>query len=227
VITVDNLTLKFNLGRFSTKDKKYFTALKNINLQINKGEYVGLIGRNGSGKSTLLRVISGIYHPTHGNIKTEGKIKPLLSLEIGSQGELTGLENIYYYSYLNGIDKKTLNKIITEVIDFAELGEFINYPLKNYSSGMKVRLFFSILCFTNPEVLLVDENIMAGDVKFRKKCLSKIIELMKNSSGIFASHSNELLREFCHKGLVLEKGEKYFFGEIDEALEKYKMLISN
>ena len=227
MIEVNNITLRFDLGRFATKYKKYFTALKNINLHIKQGEYVGLIGRNGSGKSTLLRVISGIYHPTYGNVTVQGTIKPLLSLEIGSQGELTGLENIYYYAYLNGIDEKTLAKIVNQVINFAELGEFINYPLKNYSSGMKVRLFFSILCFTNPQVMLVDENIMAGDIKFRKKCLLKIKELMENSSGIFASHSNELLREFCDKGLVLEKGEKYFFGEINEALEKYKKLISN
>ena len=227
MIEITNITLKFDLGRFANKHKKYFTALNKINLHIEKGEYVGLIGRNGSGKSTLLRVVSGIYHPTYGSVTVKGKVKPLLSLEIGGPGELTGLENIYYYSFINEIDQKYLPEIIDQVINFSELGEFINYPLKIYSSGMKVRLFFSILCFTKPEVLLVDENIMAGDIKFRKKCLLKIREIMANSSGIFASHSKDLLREFCNKGLVLENGEQYFFGEINEALEKYKKLISN
>lgn len=227
MIEVKNLSMIFELGRYATPEKKVFKALHDINLDIKKGEYIGLIGRNGSGKSTLLRIISGIYQPSSGSINVHGKIKPLLNLNIGSQAELTGIENIYYYSYLNNINENYINRVVDEIIEFSELKEFINYPLKNYSAGMKVRLFFSIMCFTEPEILLVDENIMAGDIKFRQKCLSKIKNLMSKSTGIFASHSNNLLKEFCSKGLVLEKGEKIFFGEIDEAINRYQELISD
>ena len=221
-------TLKERLILRNNQKIKYFWALKNINLKIPKNATVGLIGRNGSGKSTLLKLISKIIYPTKGEIKVNGKISTLLELGAGFHPEFTGLENIFLNGIIMGLSKKQIKEKLDEIISFAELQNFIHTPVKNYSSGMCMRLGFSIAVHYEPDILLIDEVLAVGDISFQKKCLTKIKELQKKGTTIvFVSHSLEQIKELCDWVIWLEKGEIKSEGFPNKVIREYQSFIEN
>lgn len=200
-----------------------FTALDNINLEIKKGDVVGFVGLNGAGKSTLLKVVSGVQKPTSGKITVSGKVSPLLELGAGFDNDLTGRENIVLNGLILGYSREFINSKIDEIIDFAEIRDFIDTPIKNYSSGMKARLGFSIATISIPEILIVDEVLSVGDGRFRKKSEEKMIELIKSDATVlFVSHSLEQIRRLCTKVVWLEKGKIKMFGETQTVCDAYE-----
>ncbi|PJB55111.1 MAG: hypothetical protein CO098_18120 [Bacteroidetes bacterium CG_4_9_14_3_um_filter_41_19] len=207
------------------KDGRYtdFYAIKEVDLDINTGETLGIIGRNGSGKSTLLKLVAGITTPSSGKINVNGNVVPLLDMGGGFHPELTGYENVYYYTTVLGYSKMETLDIIERVIDFAEIGEFINQPLKAYSTGMRSRLAFSVSININPEILLVDEVMAVGDDYFNKKSLKKMHELFKSGKTIlFVSHSPIHINELCTKAIMLYKGMKMAEGNPQDVLKYYQ-----
>ena len=201
---------------------KQFTALKDINFTISKGEIVGLMGLNGSGKSTLLKIIAGVMKPTTGRVAVKGSIAPLIEVGAGFNADLSGRENIFLNSYLLGFNKKYINDHLDEIIEFAELGEFIDVPLKNYSSGMKSRLGFAIATAVDPDVLIVDEVLAVGDFKFQQKCHKKIKELMDGDTTVLiVSHNINQIKELCTRCIWLEKGKIIADGPSEEVCAKY------
>jgi len=202
--------------------KEQFVALENINITIEEGEVVGLLGLNGAGKSTLLKVISGIIKPTTGEVKLNGKMAPLIELGAGFDPELTGRENIFLNGSLLGFSKKELKERIGEIIEFSELNEFIDVPLKNYSSGMYARLGFSIATIYDPEILIIDEVLSVGDFHFQEKSLNKIMEMIgKGTTVLFVSHDIEQVKKLCKKVIWLEKGRVKVIGESKKICEEY------
>ena len=202
--------------------KEQFVALENINITIEEGEVVGLLGLNGAGKSTLLKVISGIIKPTTGEVKLNGKMAPLIELGAGFDPELTGRENIFLNGSLLGFSKKELKERIGEIIEFSELNEFIDVPLKNYSSGMYARLGFSIATIYDPEILIIDEVLSVGDFHFQEKSLNKIMEMIgKGTTVLFVSHDIEQVKKLCKKVIWLEKGRVKVIGESKKIYEEY------
>jgi len=182
-------------------------ALNKINFDINDGDRVGLVGDNGSGKSTLLRVIAGVYEPTSGSISVEGKISSMLSLTPGMSDDLTGYENIYIRCYFLGIKKDYIDKIIDNVIEFAELGEFLNLPMRTYSSGMRMRLAFAIMVFIDTDILIMDEWLSVGDKTFIDKANKKLLSLIdKTSIFVIASHDKKMIKRQCNKIYYLKNG---------------------
>ena len=201
---------------------KQFTALNDINFTISKGEIVGLMGLNGSGKSTLLKIIAGVMKPTTGRVAVKGSIAPLIEVGAGFNADLSGRENIFLNSYLLGFNKKYINDHLDEIIEFAELGEFIDVPLKNYSSGMKSRLGFAIATAVDPDVLIVDEVLAVGDFKFQQKCHKKIKELMDGDTTVLiVSHNINQIKELCTRCIWLEKGKMIADGPSEEVCAKY------
>lgn len=195
--------------------KEKFVALEDINITIKKGEIIGLLGLNGAGKSTLLKVISGIIKPTTGEVKLNGKMAPLIELGAGFDPELTGRENIFLNGSLLGFSKKELKDKIEDIIEFSELREFIDVPLKNYSSGMYARLGFSIATIYDPEILIIDEVLSVGDFHFQEKSLNKIMEMIeKGTTVLFVSHDIEQVKKLCEKVIWLEKGKIRVIGEL-------------
>lgn len=187
---------------------KQFNALDNVSFEVPKGEVYGIIGLNGAGKSTLLKIISGILKPTNGSVTKKGTLAPLIELGAGFNGDLSGMENIYLNGLLLGYSKKTIQSKVEEIIDFSDLEQFIYTPLKNYSSGMKARLGFSIATVIKPDILIVDEVLSVGDIKFKEKSENKIKSMMDNGTTIlFVSHSLGQVEKLCHKVLWLEKGK--------------------
>lgn len=184
-------------------------ALKNISLEIHEGERVALIGHNGSGKTTLLRVLAGVYYPTQGSINIDGKITSLLDAMLGMDGEATGIENIRMRGLFLGMSNEKIASITDEVISFSELGDFINLPVRTYSSGMILRLAFSITTSLTPEILLMDEWISVGDQGFKEKAEKRLIEFV-DSAGIlvFATHEHELAKRLCSRSIHLEHGQQ-------------------
>lgn len=210
---------------FQTKTKKIY-ALKDISFKINKGESVGLIGENGSGKTTLLKLISGILHPSKGSITVRGEILPLLELGVGFHPELTGKENIFLYSSILGIPRKVIKTKMDEIIEFSELGDFIEEKLKTYSAGMKLRLAFSIGIQCYHDIFLIDEILAVGDMNFQKKCLRKIRELQNEKrTFLFVSHDLRLINKVCNKVILLNEGRTKFIGDIIEAFCHYKKIL--
>ncbi|HBJ1651887.1 MULTISPECIES: ABC transporter ATP-binding protein [Clostridium] len=200
-----------------------FIALDDINLEIEKGEVVGFVGLNGAGKSTLLKVISRVQKPTKGIVEINGKVSPLLELGAGFDNDLTGRENIYLNGLILGYSKKFINDKITEIMEFSELKEFIDTPIKNYSSGMKARLGFAIATISIPEILIVDEVLSVGDGRFRKKSEEKMIELIKSDATVlFVSHSIAQIRRLCTKVVWLEKGKIKMIGDTKEVCDAYE-----
>lgn len=199
-------------------------VLKNINFIINKGESVALFGKNGAGKSTILKMIAEVSYPTKGKIKVKGRVSALLELTTGFNMEFTGRENIYLKGNILGLNDNEIKKIENEVIDFAELGEYIDQPVRMYSSGMKARLGFAISVSINPEILIVDEALSVGDKEFKKKCIKTVKSLLKkdNITLLFVTHSSGVAKEFCTRGIVLDKGNIIFDGDIIEASLKYE-----
>lgn len=203
-----------------------FVALKNINLEIKKGEVVGFVGLNGAGKSTLLKVISGVQKPTKGKIVVKGKVSPLLELGAGFDNDLTGRENIRLNGLILGYNKKFIEEKTQEIIDFAEIKDFIDVPIKNYSSGMKARLGFSIATVTTPQILIVDEVLSVGDGRFKKKSENRMMELIKSDATVlFVSHSIAQIRRLCSKVVWLEKGQIKMIGETKKVCDEYEAYL--
>lgn len=199
-----------------------FYALQNVSFTVNKGESVALIGANGSGKSTLLKVISGIYKPTKGSVNIYGKIAPLIELGAGFDAELTARENVFLNGAVLGNDRKFMEKNFDQIIDFSELWDFIDVPIKNFSSGMVARLGFSLATIFRPDILIVDEILSVGDYAFQKKCENKMSELMSGGTTlILVSHSNEVVKKLCDKAIWIEKGIVKDIGNSSQVIEEY------
>jgi lipopolysaccharide transport system ATP-binding protein len=209
--------------RESTQAAQYVSALRSINIEIQQGERVALIGHNGSGKSTLLRAMAGIYPPASGSIRVSGKLGALLELGLGFESEATGRENIYYRGMAMGYSRRTIAKREMEIVTFCGLGDFIDLPVRTYSAGMYVRLAFAISTAFSPEVLLVDEVFGAGDATFAHKAVARMQEIVRQS-GIFviATHDLALVEKVCSRAIWLEAGRIVADGPIDTVLSEFK-----
>jgi lipopolysaccharide transport system ATP-binding protein len=200
-----------------------FWALQNINLTIEKGERVGIIGRNGAGKSTLLKILSKITPPTTGEIKLRGRVASLLEVGTGFHPELTGRENIYLNGSILGLTKKEINQKLDEIIDFSGVENFIDTPLKHYSSGMQLRLAFSVAAHLEPEILLIDEVLAVGDMEFQKKCIGKMEEVSKNDGRtiLFVSHDLSAISSLTNKCVFLDHGQIHSLGSTQDVIGQY------
>jgi len=222
VIKLQDVSLKFKFQRekipslkefmikILTRKVSYvdFYALKGINLKVKRGESVGIIGRNGAGKTTLLRVIAGIYKPTSGKVTVKGRIMPIIELGAGFDMELTGRENIFLNGLLLGMTRKEIEERYDEIVEFSGLGEFINSPVRTYSSGMKLRLGFSIATAIDPDIILIDEVFAVGDEEFKEKCVRRMKEMMKKGATLlFVSHDMDAIKENCERVILLEEGK--------------------
>ena len=202
-----------------------YEALKGVSFEIFDGEMVGIVGRNGSGKSTALKIIAGVYRPTSGVVKVSGKVAALIELGAGFHPDLTGRENIVLNGLLLGLTKREIRAREERILDFAELGEFIDSPIKQYSSGMTVRLGFSIAMEVDPDILLIDEILAVGDAAFQKKCLARIDQFRRRKTIVYVSHSAGSVRDLCTRALLLHEGMLLADSAPDEVLEKYDALL--
>lgn len=200
-----------------------FWALKDVSFEVNKGEVVGIIGHNGAGKSTLLKVISGILKPTDGELEVHGNIVPMLELGSGFDHDLTGRENVFLNGAILGYTEEYLKAKYDEIVEFSELGKFIDVPIRNYSSGMLMRLAFSIATVVQPEILIVDEILAVGDAAFQEKSKARMLELMSGGTTVlFVSHSLEQIREMCDRVIWLEHGHVKAIGATKEICDAYQ-----
>lgn len=210
---------------FSLKKKIYhdeFYALKNINMEINKGEIVGIIGKNGSGKSTLLKILTGVLTQSRGSIHINGKISALLELGTGFNMEYTGIENIYLVGLISGYSREDMKKKVKEILDFAEIGSFINQPVKTYSSGMFARLAFAVSINVDPDILIVDEALAVGDMKFQLKCMDKFNEFREQGKTIlFVTHDINSVKRFCTRAVWINSGEIVEEGDVNRVTDAY------
>lgn len=238
MIILKNVSMKFNLGvekdnslkmifinLFTPKKKKkkeYFWALKNIDFRINKGDVVGIIGANGAGKSTLLKVVSGVYKPTTGTVEVNGKISPMIELGAGFDPELTARENIYLNGAILGYSKEFLEDKFDEIVEFSELKDFLDVPIKNFSSGMVAKLAFSISTIVDPEVLIVDEILSVGDIKFQEKSKNKMMSMIEGGTTVlYVSHSIDSIKQLCSKVIWLDHGKIVKMGDAKEICDEY------
>ncbi len=210
-----------SIGKPAPKENTIW-ALKDISFEMKKGEVLGVIGRNGAGKSTLLKILSHITEPTKGRVELRGRVGSLLEVGTGFHPELTGHENIYLYGAILGMDRYEVSRKFKEIVEFAEIEKFIDTPVKRYSSGMYMRLAFSVAAHLEPEILLVDEVLAVGDAAFQKKCLGKVGSAAKSGRTVlFVSHDMGALETLCTRGIVLEEGKQVFDGGIKEAVSNY------
>src|SRR3989344_496415 len=201
-------------------------ALKNVSFNIKQGESVGVIGRNGAGKSTLLKIIAGVSTQTTGKVTVNGRVVPLLELGAGFHPELTARENVFLNGVILGLKEKYIENTLNEIIDFAEISEFVDVPVKYFSSGMYMRLAFSVAIFVDPEILLVDEILSVGDSAFRVKCLRKMLEFKKKGVTIvFVSHDLKTVESFCDRAIYLKTGAIEYDGEVKTALKQYQDVL--
>ena len=216
-------TLKEQLVFWKSKNKvEERTVLKGINIEIKKGETVALIGTNGSGKSTLLKLMTKIIYPTKGKITTVGKLTSLLELGAGFHDDFTGRENIYFNASIFGLTKSEIDKKVDDIIAFSELEEFIDNPVRTYSSGMYMRLAFSVAINVNAEILLIDEILAVGDQHFQDKCFNKLKELKESDKTIvIVSHSLESIRKLCNRAIWIKDGRVEMDGEANKVIDKY------
>ena len=215
-------TLKERLDFWNNNKAEERTVLEDINLKIKKGETVALIGTNGSGKSTLLKLMTKIIYPTKGKIITNGKLTSLLELGAGFHDDFTGRENIYFNASIFGLTKKDIEKKIDDIIAFSELGEFIDNPVRTYSSGMYMRLAFSIAINVDAEILLIDEILAVGDQHFQEKCFKKLQELKESDKTIvIVSHSHESIRNLCNRAIWIKDGHIRLDGNASEVIDEY------
>ena len=237
IIEVRNVSMRFNLAKEKNESlKEYFLAmvkgtlhfdefyaLKDVNLTVEPGDFYGLIGLNGSGKSTLLKVISGVYKPSAGSCTVRGTIAPLIELGAGFDMDLTARENIYLNGTVLGFTPKYLDSKFDEIVEFSELREFLDVPLKNYSSGMVARLAFAVATITKPDILIADEILSVGDFLFQEKCEKRMQELMSGGTTvILVSHSIEQIERMCNKVAWIEHGHVKMDGSTMEVCEAYK-----
>lgn len=242
VVDVNNVSMEFNLSQEKTDNlKEYvikfikkelhfqsFWALNNVSLKIKRGEKVGFIGLNGAGKSTLLKIISGVMKPTKGSVTINGAMAPLLALGAGFDPNYTGRENIYLNGATLGHSRLYMDEKFDEIVDFSELGDFIDVPVKNYSSGMKSRLAFSIATSVNPDILILDEVLSVGDMSFQNKCKNRLNNIMGDEvSLLFVSHSVGQVRQLCDKAIWLHKGSVIAAGEVNEICDQYENYVGN
>ena len=240
-IIVDNVSMKFNLSKENVdslkdyiiksikKEIKYneFWALQNVSFTVEKGDRVGILGLNGAGKSTLLKVIAGVFKPTEGSVTKHGKMVPLLELGAGFDQQYTGKENIYLYGAMLGYSKEFIDEKYDEIVKFSELKDFIDVPIKNYSSGMKSRLGFSIATVVSPKILILDEVLSVGDAKFRKKSEKKVLSMFDSGvTVLFVSHSLAQVQRICNKAMILEKGKLIAYGDIDTISKQYEKMTN-
>lgn len=240
-IIVDNVSMKFNLSKEKVdslkdyiiksikKEIKYneFWALQNVSFTVEEGDRVGILGLNGAGKSTLLKVIAGVFKPTEGSVTKHGKMVPLLELGAGFDQQYTGKENIYLYGAMLGYSKEFIDEKYDEIVKFSELKDFIDVPIKNYSSGMKSRLGFSIATVVSPKILILDEVLSVGDAKFRKKSEKKVLSMFDSGvTVLFVSHSLAQVQRICNKAMILEKGKLIAYGDIDTISKQYEKMTN-
>lgn len=240
VINVENVKMKFNLSKEKTDNlKEYFIkfikrelhyhpfwALKGVSFKVEKGDKFGIVGLNGAGKSTILKIISGVMKPTEGDIQVKGSMVPLLEMGAGFDPDYTGRENIFLKGALLGYNRRFLEEKFDEIVEFSELEEFIDVPLKNYSSGMKARLAFSIATMVEPEILIVDEVLSVGDAKFQQKSREKMNSLLdEDATVLFVSHATQQVRIICNKAIWLHQGELIAEGSAEEVCDLYEKWI--
>ncbi len=240
-IEVKNMSMMFNLNSEKVDNlKEYFIkllkrqlhftefwALKDINLTVEKGDRVGILGFNGAGKSTLLKVIAGVLKPTQGSVKVNGVIAPMLELGAGFDSNYSGKENIYLYGATMGYSRKFIERKYDEIVAFSELQKFMDVPVKNYSSGMRARLGFAIASAVEPDILILDEVLSVGDAKFRKKSEGKILSMFdKGVTVLFVSHSVDQVLKICNKAIILDKGQIIASGEANEICDTYNKMVS-
>lgn len=236
-ISVQNVTMSFNLNKEKVDNlKEYvikflkgkleykkFDALKDINFEVKKGEHLAILGFNGAGKSTLLKTIVGVYKPTTGKVEKQGVIAPLLELGAGFDPNYSGKENIFLYGAILGYSREYIQSKYDEIVEFSELGHFIDVPLKNYSSGMKSRLGFSIATAVEPDILVLDEVLSVGDAKFRRKSLAKVKSMFdKGVTVLFVSHSIDQVLAICDRAILLQKGKIIAQGTAQEVAKVYE-----
>ena len=238
-LKVDHVSMRFNLDSEKIDNmKEYviklikgqvhydeFWALKDISFELHKGERLGILGLNGAGKSTLLKVISGVYRPTEGKVIKKGVVAPLLELGAGFDMQYTARENIYLYGAVLGYKKEFIDSKFDEIVEFSELQKFLDVPLKNYSSGMRARLGFSICTAVEPDILILDEVLSVGDAKFRKKSEARVMEMFdKGVTVLFVSHSIQQVKMICNKAMILKEGKMLSFGDIDSVAAEYEAM---
>ena len=239
MIKLENVSMKFNLGieknfsikqafvnffsfKHKKKKKEYFWALQDISFEIKKGEVVGLIGSNGAGKSTLLKIVSGVMKPTEGKVTVNGVISPMIELGAGFDSELTARENIFLNGAILGYSKQFIESKFDEIVEFSELKDFLDVPVKNFSSGMTAKLAFSIATVVNPEILIVDEILSVGDIKFQEKSKNKMLEMIKGGTTVlYVSHSLNSIKELCDKVVWIEHGKMIKMGKTKKICEEY------
>ena len=239
IITVENVSMHFRMDKNRTTSLKEwvvsflkgkqqyeeFHALENVTFDVKRGEIFGVIGRNGAGKSTLLKVVSGIYKPTSGKAVSAGRIAPMLELGSGFDQELSGHDNIFLNGAILGFSEDFLKQKYDEIVAFSELGEFIHQPIKTYSSGMMMRLAFSVATIVEPEILIVDEILAVGDASFQQKSRARMLELMKGGTTVlFVSHTMSQIREMCDRVLWLDHGTVKMIGETQQVCDAYETM---
>lgn len=240
MIEVSDVTMRFRLNNDKILSLKEFvttairgklsynefTALDHVSFTVKKGETLGLIGRNGAGKSTMLKVISGILKPTEGSVVCHGNVVPMLELGSGFDMDLMGRENIFLNGAILGYGEEFLKEKYAEIVDFSELGQFIETPIRNYSSGMLARLAFSIATVVQPEILIVDEILSVGDAQFQEKSKKRMLELMGGGTTVLlVSHSIDQIREVCSRVVWLERGQMKMLGNVDEVCSAYDFAV--
>ncbi len=220
---VKGFSIKRNLLKNDRVQMREYEAVKNVSFEVEQGEILGVIGQNGSGKSTLLRAIAGIYNPNQGEIKRYGHSVSLMALGVGFQKELSGRDNIMLSGMLLGFSKESIRKRMDEIIDFAELGDFIDMPVRTYSSGMHSKLAFAVTACLETDIMLVDEVLSVGDARFKKKSMRRMRELImqKERTVLIVSHNLSTLSELCDKVLWLHEGQTKMFGATEEVLRTY------
>ena len=203
-------------------NSEQMTALNNVTFSVKKGEAVGFIGKNGAGKSTLMKLVAGVTFPSGGSVSVTGKVGALINLSAGFDANMTGRQNIYYKGMLLGISEEIVNSIMADIVEFVDIGEYFDMPLRTYSSGMSARLGFALAVFSDPDILIIDEVFAVGDRAFQEKSRQKTIKLFQSGKAIlFSSHSDSLIRQFCNRVIYLRNSEIIYDGEVEKGLSLY------